>query len=147
MLFSKFDVSLLHLLSHSWNISVTRSIIRYSGFQNYIISLIIIIRILRVVELIIFYWYSEIANFEDVIMCFEANSCGISNGILSSNRYTHLDPRMRLLRTTMKIFSKLSLESYLKLFRLIHFKDLHYLIGLIFIDFFITNMDIFFLYF
>jgi len=71
-------------------------------------------------------------NFEAVIASFEANSYCIIISCLAIVTLVLSNPRMRLLQTIMKISLGLSPESYRKLSRLIHVKDIFgsfYLIG------------------
>ncbi|XP_071638478.1 uncharacterized protein [Temnothorax longispinosus] len=103
---------------------------------------------MSVVDLAVVYQYifMKITNFEVVTKSLEANCYNIVASFVTIVTFILSSPRMRLLQTIMEISSTLPPESYQKLSRLIHAKDifgLFYIIGILFIYFYMMHTGIF----
>jgi len=114
---------------------------------HYILSITITCAIC-VFELTIFYEFNIFTkiNFETVITSLEIKSYCIIIIYLAIVTLVLSNPRMRLLQTIMKISSRLSPESYQKLSKLIHTKDIFgsfYLIFFIFYYFYKIRENIY----
>jgi len=125
---------------------VNNSIFKVSKL-HYILSITITCAIC-VFELIIFFKLNVFTkiNFETVVPSLEIKSYCIIISYLAIVTLVLSNPRMRLLQTVMKISSGLSPESYQKLSRLIHAKDIFgsfYLIFYIFLYFYKIHKDIY----
>jgi len=112
--------------------NVNNSIFEVSK-PHYILS-ITVTCVICVYELTLLYKFnaSTKINFESVITSLEVNSYYLIISCLAIVTLVLSNPRMRLLQTIMKISLGLSPESYQKLSRLIHVKDIFgsfYLIG------------------
>ncbi|XP_024891993.1 uncharacterized protein LOC112467545, partial [Temnothorax curvispinosus] len=115
---------------------------------HYVLS-IIIVSALCVIDLRDLYQsniFMKITNFEVVTKSLDDNCYDILVSFITIVTFVLSSPRMRLLQTIMEISSTLPPESYQKLSRLIHAKDifgLFYLIGTLFIYFYVMHNGVF----
>jgi len=91
--------------------------------QRYILPTLLIC-IVCISEIIMFTKITEIIDFEDVTNILEFISFFIFGGFIALTTYVLSGPRMRMLQALLEISSRLSPESYRKLSKWIHLKDI-----------------------
>jgi len=91
--------------------------------QRYILPTLLIC-IVCMCEIIMFSEITEIINYEDVTDILEYVSYFIISGFIALTTYVLSGPRMRVLQALLEISSRLSPESYRKLSKWIHLKDI-----------------------
>ena len=143
--FSNIDVSMFHLLSHSWITPKSNNLTFETSKPHYILS-ITITCVLCVLDLITLRYNNFIKiDFETAITSFHVYCYNILFAFLIIVTLVMSNPRMRLLQTIMEVSSRLSPKFYQKLSILIHTKDIFgsfCIIGLIFTCFYHMSFDI-----
>jgi len=102
------------------------NILTFEASKPYYIMSTVIICMCCILNLALIHriFISKIINFENVIENLEILAFYIISGFVVSTTHVLSGPRMRLLQTMLEISSKLPSESYQKLSRLIHVKDI-----------------------
>ncbi|XP_018310377.1 putative gustatory receptor 28a [Mycetomoellerius zeteki] len=102
------------------------NILTFEASKPYYIMSSVIICICCILNLALIHdiFISKVMNFEDVIESLETLAFYTISGFVVSTTHVLSGSRMRLLQTILEISSKLPSESYQKLSRLIHVKDI-----------------------
>ena len=102
------------------------NILTFEVSKPYYIMSTVITCVCCVLNLVLIHhiFISKIMNFENVIKNLETLAFYIISGFVVSTTHVLSGPRMRLLQTILEISSKLPSESYQKLSKLIHVKDI-----------------------